>query len=233
MIAKRSFCFVFARGGSKGIPKKNIRKLVDRPLIAHSIAIAKEINLIERVFVSTDSPEIASVANSYGAQVIPRPSEIAQDSSDEWTAWRHSVEWVRNHIGDFDRFISLPATAPLRSQDDVIRTINALDDLSDIVITMTNAHRSPWFNMVTFDRNNYVNLVLRPANKIYRRQDSPVSFDMTTVAYVTRPDFILENNSIWDGRVRGVLIPKERSIDIDTQFDFDIAEYLLNKRINK
>lgn len=225
----KTFSFIFARGGSKGLPKKNIKNLIDKPLLAYSIDIAKSIESIDKVFVSTDCPEIKKVAIEYGSEVITRPKGLASDDSPEWFAWQHAINWVYKKYGFFDRFLSLPCTAPLRIKKDVINTMNALDKESEIVITITEARRNPWFNMVLLNKDNFANLILKDNISINRRQDALPAFDMTTVAYFTRPEFILSNSSIWDGRVKGVLIPKERSIDIDDELDFYIAECFIKK----
>ena len=94
------FAFIFARGGSKGLPGKNLLNLDGKPLLAHSIMTAKNIDEISRIFVSTDSSEIAEVAIKYGAEVINRPSDLAQDNSPEWMAWAHSVSWLEKR-GEF------------------------------------------------------------------------------------------------------------------------------------
>ena len=224
----RAFGFVFARGGSKGLPDKNIRYLADRPLLAHALHVASQVTEIERVFVSTDSNEIATVAERYGATTILRPPELAQDDSPEWLAWRHTINWVRAEVGNFQRFVSLPATAPLRIAEDVTQCLNMLDANTDVVVTMTPAQRSPWFNMVKADASGSLSLLVE-GDKVVRRQDAPLGYDLTTVAYVSRPEFILEKEQIWDGRVRGVLIPQERAIDIDTELDFAVADFLMRK----
>ena len=225
----KTFSFIFARGGSKGLPRKNVKNLINKPLLAYSIDMAKSIEEIDKIFVSTDSPEIMDVANKYGAEVIIRPEELSSDNAPEWFAWQHAIYWVYERHGFFDRFLSLPCTAPLRIKEDVKNTINALDEDSDIVITISEARRSPWFNMVVLDKDNYANLVIKDNNPIHRRQDSLPSYDMTTVAYFSRPEFILSNSTIWDGRVRATVIPKERSIDIDDALDFFIAECFIKK----
>ena len=230
---KKIYSFIFARGGSKGLPNKNIKKLVNKPLLAHSISIAKSISRVSKVFVSTESEKISKLAHEYGVEVIPRPAELADDESPEWLAWQHAVKWVESKNGKFDTFLSLPCTSPLRIVDDVDKCLDAMDNDSEMIITMTEANRSPWFNMVSEDSKKYVNVILKDSKKIHCRQKAPIVFDMTTVAYVTRPDFILNHNSIWDGRVKGVVIPKERSIDIDDAFDFSVAEFLMHERISK
>lgn len=111
----RNIAFIFARGGSKGLPGKNIKPLAGKPLVTYSIETAQRCSSIECVFVSTDDADIASVARESGATVIVRPAELATDTSPEWLSWRHAIEWVESHHGKFDGFVSLPATSPLRS----------------------------------------------------------------------------------------------------------------------
>ena len=162
--------------------------------------------------------------------MITRPVELSADDSPEWLAWQHAVNWVRNNIGDFDRFISIPTTAPLRLPIDIEKCLRNLDSTTDIVLTMSESHRSPWFNMVRADENENLELIISDGVNPARRQDAPITYDLTTVAYVTRPDFIIKNKSIWDGKVKGVIVPPERAIDIDTELDFKIAEFLLKER---
>jgi len=227
-----TFAFIFARGGSKGLPKKNIRNFNGKPLLAYSILIAKQLTGVSRVFVSTDDKEIADVGVEYGAEIIDRPEELAKDDSPEWLAWRHAIEWLEGRGEDFDRFLSLPTTSPLRSTDDIDNCLNQLDDNTDMVVTVTETSRSPFFNMVRKE-GEYVRLLVDSEDVYSRRQDVPKAFDMTTVAYVTRPKFILDNNAIFQGKVKSVFIPNERAIDIDTQLDFDIAEFLMKKNKEK
>ena len=220
------YAFIFARGGSKGVPGKNIKLLADKPLLAHAVELANKIPDIDNVFVSTDDEDIAKVANQYGAEVIHRPKALAQDDTPEWLAWQHAIKWVNNKIGVFDVFVSLPTTSPLRNQLDIERCINALDDNSDIVLTATETTRSPWFNMVSIDQKGNTKLLIDSSESYSRRQDVPKAYSLTTVAYVARPEFIINFDHIFDGRVKSVMIPEERSIDIDTELDFKIANFL-------
>ncbi len=223
--------FVFARGGSKGVRKKNIRTLCGRPLLSYSLDLALQIDDVEKVFVSTDDDAIAEVARSYGVEVIDRPLSLAHDDSPEWLAWQHAVKWVQGKYGSFEVFLSLPTTSPLRIKDDVVRCLIKLGKGFDFVITMTEASRSPWFNMVKRDHSGRLSLLINDRKGITRRQDSPLAYSMCTVAYASRPECILNGNSIWDGKVGGVLIPSERALDIDTEYDLELAEFLINRRI--
>ena len=220
----RTFAFVFARGGSKGIPRKNLQLLAGKPLLAWSIEMGQSLAEVERVFVSTEDPEITETAFSFGAEVITRPAELAQDTSPEWLAWQHAIKVVEEKFGRFERFLSLPATAPLRSQQDVECCLKRLDAETDVVITMLPATRSPWFNMVCQEPKGDLRLLVE--GNYTRRQDAPIGYDVTTLAYVLRPEFILEKQRLWDGRVKGVEIPPERALDIDTPLDLEIARFL-------
>lgn len=225
----RTFAFIFARGGSKGLPGKNIRLLGGLPLLAHGIRLAQSIDRIERVFVSTDDAAIAAVAREYCAEVIGRPAELATDTASEWMAWRHAIDHVRCTLGlTFDTMLSLPATSPLRNRGDVLVCLDALRDEVDAVITVTPSARSPYFNMVSEDADGFARVVLGDA-KFQRRQDVPAVYDVTTVAYVTRPDFVLTHASLFEGRVKAVVVPKERAVDIDDDYDFKVAQALLDQ----
>ena len=229
--------FIFARGGSKGIPRKNIRSLAGKPLIAYAIEIGFSSRHIDRVIVSTDDEEIAGVARQWGAEVpFLRPEELADDDSPEWLAWRHAIKEISrdNKSQKMDVFVALPPTSPLRSTEDVDACISAfMEGDVDIVITVKKAGRHPSFNMVTLDQNSITKLVMPLKSGVCRRQDAPVVYDMTTVAYVARPDYILQANHLFEGRVRGVIIPEERGLDIDTELDFAFAELLMTRLKNK
>ena len=225
-----SHTFIFARGGSKGLPGKNIKPLLGKPLIQYSIEVALQISGIDKVFVSTDDTDIAKVALDNGAIVIDRPSELAQDNSPEWQAWQHAINWVKGRYGDFEEFVSLPVTSPLRSVKDVESAILRRSNIgADICIAITPANRSPYFNMVKKSANNLIELVNKSSNLISRRQDVPKVFDITTVAYVASVEFIMNNNNIFDGRVSSIEIPKHRAVDIDDIYDFKFAECLLTE----
>ena len=221
--------FIFARGGSKGLPGKNIRPFAGKPLIAWAIEQAQAVSRISRVLVSTDAEEIAAVALDYGAEVpFLRPPELAQDDSPEWLAWRHGLQYLQETTGALpDAMVSVPTTAPLRLPLDID---NCLDEFAqgeaDMVITVTEAHRNPYFNMVKPNPDGSVGLVIPPARGVARRQDAPPVYDMATVAYVARPEFVMTQRSTFAGRVRAVKVPVERAIDIDSPFDFQMAEFL-------
>lgn len=224
------FCFIFARGGSKGLPRKNVKLLSGRPLIQYSIDIAKKINGINEIFVSTDDSEISAVAKKNGAIVIDRPLELAGDKSAEWDSWRHAIGWVEQRYGEFDIFVSLPTTSPLRSVLDVETAITKLiDSKQDVCLAVTPSNRNPYFNMVVRNNTGSIDMVNQPDVTISRRQDAPDVFDITTVVYALRPSYIKNSSSLFTGSVTSVVVPKCRAVDIDDIYDFKLAEAILNE----
>ncbi|MEZ6063120.1 MAG: acylneuraminate cytidylyltransferase family protein [Planctomycetaceae bacterium] len=225
--------FVFARGGSKGVPGKNLRLLGGKPLIGHAIDAALASASLQRVVVSTDCPKIAAAARSFGAEVpFLRPAELADDQAPERLAWRHAIEEIERLDGRrIDVFVSIPATCPLRLPDDIDRCVNELLTTdADIVLTATESGSNPFFNMITIADDGAANLAMRPAGTVTRRQDAPTMYDLTAVCYAARRDSIFQHDSIFDSRARAILVPGSRAVDIDTEFDLELAEFLLNRR---
>ena len=223
-----------ARGGSKGLPRKNLRPLAGKPLVAHAIEIALASRWIDRVVVSTDDGEIARVARQYGAEVpFMRPRELAADDAPEWLVWRHAIQEIEgaDPAIKVDTFVCVPPTSPLRAVEDIDACIRLLEEgEADLVITVRPAERNPYFNMVTLDEKAYARLVIQAGQAIHRRQAAPQVFDITTVAYAANPEFVLRANSMFEGRVKAVVVPSERALDIDTELDLRFAEFLMGLR---
>lgn len=224
----KTFAFIFARGGSKGLPGKNILDLNGKTLLGHAIDLALSIDEISEVYVSTDDKEIAKVAQLHDAKVIIRPDILASDNSPELESWQHAINHLKDKKKYFDKFVSLPTTSPLRSKEDVKRCLEMLDDSSDLIVAVTESQRSPFFNIVKIDEKGLIK-VFSEDNSYTRRQDVPKSYDLTTVSYVSTPDFILSATKILEGRVKAVIVPQERALDIDTEMDFKLAKLLINK----
>ena len=229
----KAVAFIFARGGSKGLPGKNTRLLGGKPLIGLAIECAFEVDRISRIIVSTDSEEIATISREYGAEVpFIRPAELAMDDSPEFLAWKHGIAYLRESTGTIPQaIVSVPATSPLRLAIDLEKCLDEYEKgIADVVITVTDAHRSPYFNMVKSNPDGTYGLVNSSVSEVARRQDAPVVYDMATVCYVANSEFVMNHNSIFEGRVGAVHVPVERAIDIDTHFDFRLAELLLISR---
>ena len=225
--------FIFARGGSQGIKKKNLQIIGDKTLLEHSISIAKKVTRVSKVVVSTDDKEIADIALNSGAMVpFLRPSKLATNKASEWRAWQHAIKEMRLIGERVDIFLSIPTTSPLRSVMDIDNCLDKLEDNNtDIVITVRESERSPYFNMVTLDNNLKAQLVIN--RDYHRRQDAPEVFDITTVAYAAKANYILGSKGIFEGNVVASIVPIERAIDIDSQFDLDLARFLFKQKNKK
>lgn len=221
---------IFARGGSKGIPNKNLQLVAGKPLVTMAIETAQATAGIDRLIVSTDSNEIAAVSLAAGAEVpFMRPAKLGTDESPEWLSWRHVLSFLKETEGVLpEAMVSLPTTSPLRKPSDVEACITTYQQGDwDAIVTVTQAQRSPYFNMVRVGSDGQAHIALDSSKSYVRRQDAPHLYDMCTVSYVIRAEFVLENDSFWSGRVGAVVIPQERALDIDTPFDLRLAQLLM------
>lgn len=223
---------IFARGGSQGIPGKNLALLGGQSLLAHAIAQGFDAGASE-VYVSTDSEEIASEALEHGATVpFVRPAELAADRAPEWFAWQHFCSYIeRNHPGEYGHLLILPTTSPLRTSGDVNGVLTTLlENQFDVVLSMSEAHRHPQFNLVSRSPTGAVKLYDPPVGRVSRRQDVSAVYDVTTVAYGAKIEFVRSAPSMWEGSIGGWIVPRERALDIDTPFDLELARFLWERR---
>ncbi|MFY9141794.1 cytidylyltransferase domain-containing protein [Sulfuricurvum sp.] len=226
-------CTICARGGSKGVKNKNIKLLHGKPLIAYTIEQAKESGLFEHIVISTDSDLIATVAQEYGAEVFfKRSEEMASDTAGKLEvikdAFVRSEEYYQT---SFDYLVDLDATAPLRSVQDIIGAYQQfLKDDNDNLITAMPSRRSPYFNLVEVDASGKVALSKKLSSSVVRRQDAPQSYDMNASIYIWKRDIILNENSIFLEKTGLYVMPEERSIDIDSELDFEFVEFLMRKQ---
>lgn len=223
---------ICARGGSKGLPNKNLKLLGGRPLIAWSILQAKASGLFEHIVVSSDSEDIRSAALQAGANgVVNRPVDMATDEAPKVPAILHALlEAERETNMRYDVLVDLDATAPLRLPDDITGAVGLLESSgSSSVITGNTAYRSPYFDLVELQVNGTVRVSKTPSSPVFRRQDVPVCYDMNASIYVWRRDALVANPSVFYSDTRLFEMPAERSREIDSPFDFSIVEFLFEK----
>ena len=214
------------------MPRKNLRLLGGKPLIGWAIEVAKKCPSLDRVVVSTDDAEIADVARCFGAEVpFMRPHELARDDSAELLSWQHCIKTLASQDGKSPEvLVAVPATAPLRAVEDVEACVAKLVETgADLCVTVKPADRNPYFTMVTVE-NGRANMLITPPKPIFRRQDAPEVFDIVPVAYAVRPEYVLQAKRLLEGKVCAVVVPAERSIDIDTELDFAFAEFVLDRQ---
>lgn len=221
---------ICARGGSKGVPGKNIRPLLGKPLIAWTIEQALRSSVADQVFVSTDSPEIAEVARANGARVpFLRPAELATAQAAKVPVIEHLVQWVEANVSDVDTVIDLDPTSPLREVFDIQACLEMLDSETDLVITGYASDKNPYFNMVERKASGYYARVCDQADEAAGRQSAPVVYAMNASIYVWRRSALA--SSLWASpRVRLYTMPRERSIDIDSPLDFEWVEHLMKRK---
>lgn len=224
-------CTICARGGSKGVPGKNLRPLSGLPLIAHSINQAAKSGLFEFVAVSSDSRDILAVASIHGASTIHRPDSLATDEAPKLPAIGHALrEMETRHNVRFDTLIDLDCTSPLRDIEDIKGAAMVLESRKvGNVITGSPARRHPKFNLVRRPRGS-VHVQLYDPSKIYRRQDAPECWDMNASIYAWDRSRIKEHPVLWNHDTQLYEMPIERSWDIDTELDFKIVEMLMEMR---
>ncbi len=231
---RRVLCTVCARGGSKGVPNKNLRMLRGRPLIVHTIEQGLSTPSIGRVVVSTDSREIAALAKEAGAEVpFLRPSELATDEAPKLPVIQHAVRRCMQEWNERPELIvDLDPTSPLRTVEDIEGCIHlALDNPEcESVITGYRSNKNPYFNMVEIGPSGYATLSKPGANGIGRRQDAPVVYAMNASIYVWRREALFKRERVVSGAVRLYEMPEERSIDIDSEVDFKLVELLMEQR---
>lgn len=230
----KRICTICARGGSKGVKNKNIRDLAGKPLIALSLQQARESRLFDLIAVSSDSAEILDVAHNHGAdQVIERPAELASDTAAKIPAIRHCVEQAEYFFKEpFNVIVDLDATSPLRLVEDIQGAVDLLErNHVSNVITAAPARRSPYFNLVELGDDEVVRLSKPLEKPIVRRQDSPQCFDMNASIYVWTRTALFECPTLFNVDTRLFVMPEERSIDIDSDLDFEIVEIMMRKRV--
>lgn len=221
---------ICARGGSTGVPGKNIRPLCGKPLIAWTIEQALASGLADHVLVSTDSADIAAVARSFGAEVpFLRPAELATATAGKLPVILHLVEWAEAALGPVSRIIDLDPTSPLRDVADIHACNELLDDDTGLVITGYESDKNPYFNMVEQKADGSIERVCPPAVEVLGRQGAPRVYAMNGSVYAWHRHSL--KPSLWAaGRIRLHVMPRERSVDIDHPIDFDVVELLMNRR---
>lgn len=228
-------CTILARGGSKGAPGKNIRPLAGKPLIAWSVEQARATGTFAAVAVSSDDPSILAAGKAAGADIlVQRPPEMATDDAPKLPAIRHCALAVEEALGRRAQIVvDLQPTSPLRTSEDIGAAIALLDASSGVesVITGQQAKCSPYFSLVEQAADGTVRLSKALDPPISRRQDSPPCYDMNGSIYVWSRDCLIDRPAVLYPSTRIWVMPEERSIDIDSEIDFLIADFLMRRRL--
>lgn len=228
---KRILAVITARGGSKGVPRKNVKDLGGRPLIAYSIEVAKQSGLISHLIVSTDDEEIANMAKEFGADVpFMRPVELAGDTVVHADVMKHAVGFMEERLGIFfDYVVILQPTSPFRLVGDIDETLKVLmESGADSGVSMMELDGDHPIKIKKMEGNQVLPYCLSEPEGV-RRQDLPKAYKRSSAVYAVKRDVLMNQGMIFGGSTVGYVVPNERSIDIDTEYDWLRAEYMLKK----
>lgn len=234
MYSKEVLAIIPARGGSKGVYRKNVRLLGDKPLIAWTIDEAKKSKNITKIIVSTDDHEIGKISERYGAQVIWRPKELSEDSSPTIDAVNHALDFltIKGYVPDF--VILLQCTSPFRTHVHMDEAISLLIDKSSlcdsVVAVAANDYPPYWLKRIN-DFGMLDNFIAYDSEKYSRRQDFEPLYRLNGAIYVSKLRELLQNHSFYSCRTCPYIMDEKSSIDIDTEADFEYAQNILIKHV--
>lgn len=220
---------ITARGGSKGIPGKNIKPLGGKPLLAYSIDAAKKSKLITHTIVSTDAPEIAKVAKKFGGEVpFLRPKELAEDKMPHLPVMRHAIEFMEKKLGvTFDFVVILHPTSPFRTTYDIDETLRKLiESRADSAVSLVDVGNDHPVKAKKLVGDRVLPYCI-PEPEGTRRQDFPPAYRRSGAVYAMRRDLLMKDDRLYGDNIIGHVVPAERSVDIDTPFEWFRAEWML------
>lgn len=228
----KNIAIIPARSGSKGLIDKNIKLLNGLPLIAYSIIAAQKANLFDEIFVSTDSLEYADIARKFGANTrFLRDEKLSNSTASSWNVIRDVLTKFEGIGKKFDTVALLQPTSPLRTEQDIINSYELLNsENASSIIGICEAEHSPlWMNTlpIDFSMDKFITEELAKP-----RQQLETYYRINGAIYITKTAVIMKGDNIYQNSF-AYIMPKERSIDIDTKYDFDVAEYLMNLDIEK
>lgn len=214
-----------ARGGSKGVPGKNIKVLAGKPLIHYAIEAAMELFPSERIIVSTDSEEIKSVSEQCGIQVpFLRPKELATDTSSSYDVIIHAISFAESQGIDFDTIILLQPTSPFRTSQHIQDAMNLYNDSLDMVVSVKVSDANPYYSLFEEDESGYLNK--SKSGDFMRRQDCPEVYEYNGAVYVINLKSVLKGSLSEFSRINKYVMSDKDSMDIDTELDWALVELL-------
>lgn len=229
---KSVLAIIPARSGSKGLPGKNIKELCGKPLIAWTIEHAKSCSHIDRIVVSTDDNEIVEIAKKYCAEVpFIRPAELANDTSSTIDVIFHAINWLKEHEDYRPEYILLlQPTSPLRIAEDIEGAVQRLKEKNaSAVVSVCETEHHPWWANALPENGNMKDF-LRPEIFNKRRQDLMIFYRLNGAIYLADTEYLCEQNSFFGPDTFAYEMPKEHSIDIDSDIDFKLAGLLLQEK---
>ena len=222
------------RKGSKGVPGKNFRDFLGKPLIDWSLDQLLKHPRVDHVVVSTDDEEIYAHAIDKGClEMGLRPPELASDTAAKGDVWQPALARGEDLAGPADAFLDLDCTSPLREPEDIDGALDAFfDKRPDMIMSCTEARKNPYFNLVEPDQSGYLHVSKPLPGGVVARQQAPVVWEHAASTYVVDPAYLKRAKGLFQGRVLPYLMPPDRCFDIDSELDFKIVEVLMKERLN-
>jgi len=220
------FCFILARGGSKGLPRKNILMISGKPLIGHSIDLAKNVKYIDKIFVSTEDKEIKDISLKHGAIVIDRPIDLASDTANYLDGVKHLINKIEENYTNNFIVVVLETTFPIREVEHVERCIEMYDQSVDVVASVNEVKIHP-SRMFTKNKDEFLSYLF-DLPRISNRQEAEPIYAVNGSIIVTNRDFLKSRQRIiFEGRMKGFVLDEKHSMDIDSKLDYDICKSLI------
>ena len=228
----KPICFIAARGGSKGVTRKNIRLLAGKPLIAYAIESSIKSKIFSHVVVSTEDKEIARISQKFGAEVpFLRPKKLATDSTGMTEVVLHGLKKLHALGYDFDTFVNRDCTVPFLRNKDVAGSIRLLKQKNcNAVFGVYRQHLNPYFNIMELDSNGFLKLVKNKGKRSVSRQTAPIVYQLNGLFVYNTEKFFKYRNDILLNALP-YEIPIETGFMIDTEFEFKLAEFIIQKKI--
>ncbi len=231
--SEKIMCIIPARGGSKGVIKKNVRLLGGKPLIKWTIDEAKKSKFIDNIFVSTEDPEIAQISRDFGAEVIDRPVELAGDSSATIDALLYTLDKLKEYGIKAEYTLLLQCTSPFRKMvhiDEAIQKFLSSIETADSLISVTKVEHPPWWYF-KLTPSGYISEFLEYDKNIYvNRQDFPEVYNANGAIFIAKTEILYKHKRFETGKTLAYVMDSNSSIDIDNETDFMLAEFLVNTK---
>lgn len=230
----KTLYLITARGGSKGVPGKNVREFLGLPLVCHAIKNAREAGAAEEdICLSTDSAEIAEAARNYGLEIpFMRPDYLASDTASSYDVIIHALDFYHNQGRDYDRVVLLQPTSPLRNADDILQAVRLWRPELDMVVSVCNAKTNPYYNAFETDEQGMLH-ISKGDGRYTRRQDAPEVLEYNGAVYVMSVASLRRMPMSRFSRILPYRMDDMRSIDIDTEADWTAAENIAKRLASK
>lgn len=226
-------CTICARGGSKGVPQKNLRPILGKPLIVWTIEQATDAGIFDKIVVSSDSEHILQIARENGAEVFfKREPKLSGDEVGKIEVIRDALIKSENFFETlFDIIVDLDVSSPIRTSEDIKNAFRIfIENDYDVLFSVTPSRKNPYFNMIEIDQDGKVSLCKSPVKPIKRRQDAPKVYDMNASIYIWKRETLINHNTLFLDKTGIYLMGEESAYDIDSELDLLIVECIIRKR---